>query len=45
MARSAVKVRTVKIGPNKYAIVHVIRKPGKRDSKTVLSEIKKRRSK
>ncbi len=39
----ATKVRTVKIGKNKYAHVYVVRKAGKRGGKTVLGEIKRRK--
>lgn len=38
----ATKVRTVKIGENRYAHVFVVRKKGKRGGKTVLGAIKKK---
>ena len=42
----ATKVRTVKIGKNRYAHVYVVKKKGPRGGKTVLGGItKKRRSK
>jgi hypothetical protein len=41
----ATKVRTIKIGPNKYAHVFVVRKKGKRGGRTVLGPVKTRKRK
>jgi hypothetical protein len=38
----AVRVRTVKIGPRKYARVYVVRSKGARGGKTVLGKIKRK---
>lgn len=41
----ATKVRTIKIGKNRYATVFVVRKRGKRGGHTVLGAIKKKGAK
>lgn len=40
----ATKVRTVKIGRNRYAHVYVVRKKGPRGGQTVLGGIQKRKT-
>lgn len=37
-----VKVRTIKVGPDRYATVYVVRKKGKRGGRTVLGEVKRK---
>jgi hypothetical protein len=41
----AVRVRTVKVGKDRYAHVYVVRKRGPRGGRTELGEIKRRKGK
>lgn len=38
-----VRVRTVKVGPDRYAHVYVVRKRGKRGGRTVLGEVTRKK--
>lgn len=40
----ATKVRTIRLSNGKYAHVYVVRKKGKRGGRTVLGEVKRRKS-